>query len=514
SANPADLRGAAFIRTTIGGTGFSFEGAQVDGINFSNVDFSDKSLVKVFQDVDTVKDEAGNTYENLRNLNLSYANFSNVTTPIDLSHVDLTGAHLAGTDFDYVNLTDAILDNLKGICDAQPENTSDLDPCQPEDNPIKTCMRLNNAMLTEASLKNIEFTNMLFNESVDGYPAAEFFQGVAGKDLSGVDFTGSAIAGFNFSEMDLTDAIISTALRICDSSIIPGEDGCANFQNAMFGSSDANAPLSFLTLNPGSNRFNFRGSNLVGATFTNVNLVNVDFDDIGNICETVDPAPENCLTIRGQNSSLFGSNFEGLDVKLIDFGDPEQEGSAGAMIDFQLVNFTLADFSTTSLTKRNMRRANFTGANLHMVDFSESILAEINSGCTNDANGNAVCTNFDDTTLRGVNAESAIIEGTFNNVDASSTECGTTSVFDNAVFIGVDLSTANFSQASMEGATFDASTSTVRASSQATCAASISTTPCPASLPISTTTTSARLTSPAATSRARNSWTRSSTSPI
>jgi uncharacterized protein YjbI with pentapeptide repeats len=90
-----------------------------------------------------------------------------------------------------------------------------------------------------------------------------------------------------------------------------------------------------------------------------------------------------------------------------------------------------------------------------MVDFSESILAEINSGCTNDANGNAVCTNFDDTTLCGVDAESAIIEGSFKRVDASPDACSVTSVFDNAVFIGVDLSTANFSQASMEGATFD-----------------------------------------------------------
>ena len=460
SANPADLRGAAFIRTTIGGTGFSFEGAQVDGINFSNVDFSEASLVNVFQDVDTVKldnsnapfeDEGGMAYPNLQNLNLSFANLSS----INLSHVDLSDARLDGTNFDNANLTDAILDDIVSLCAADPNSTALADTCLPLNNTTPTCMTIAGARLSGASLQGTDFTTLIFDQSVDSSPDGEFFQVVADKDLSGVDFTRSGIAGMNFSGMNLTDAIISTAQRICDSSIIPGEDGCANFQNAILGSSDPNAPLSFLTLNPGSVRFNFRGSNLVGATFTNVNLVNVEFDDIGNICETVDPAPENCLTIKGQNSSLFGSNLEGLDVKLIDFGDPEQEGSAGAMIDFQLVNFTLADFSTTSLTKRNMRGANFTGANLHLVDFSESILAEIISGCTG-----GTCTNFDDTTLRGVDAEGARIEGSFNNVDASPVAASMNepekpSRFDNAVFIGVDLSTANFSKASMEGATFD-----------------------------------------------------------
>ena len=111
---PADLREAVFIRTDIGGTGFSFEGAQVDGINFSNVDFSNEaSLVDVFQDVDTVKldnsnvpfeDEGGIPYPNLQNLNLSFANLSS----INLSHVDLNGARLDGTNFDNANLTDVI----------------------------------------------------------------------------------------------------------------------------------------------------------------------------------------------------------------------------------------------------------------------------------------------------------------------------------------------------------------------------------------------------------------------
>jgi uncharacterized protein YjbI with pentapeptide repeats len=482
-AKLADLRDAVFIRTDIGGTGFSFEGAQVDGINFSNVNFSDDaSLVNVFQDVDTVKlnnsnapfeDEDGIAYPNLQNLNLSFANLSS----INLSHVDLNGARLDGTNFDNANLTDVILDDIVSLCGAQPRNLSDPDPCLPLDNPTPTCMTIAGARLTGASLQGTDFTTLIFDQSVDSSPDGEFFQVVADKDLSGVDFTQSGIAGMNFSGMNLTDAIISTAQRICDSSIIPGEDGCANFQNAMLGSSDPNAPLSFLTLNPGSVRFNFRGSNLVGATFTNVNLVNVEFDDIENICESVEyPAPMGCLTITGQNSSLFGSNLQNLDVKLIDFGDPELTGSDGGIIDFQLVNFTLADFSelvltevivppnmsapdvittTTSLTQRNMRGANFTGANLHLVDFSESILAEIISGCTG-----GTCTNFDDTTLRGVDAEGARIEGSFNNVDASPVAASINepekpSFFDNAVFIGVDLSTANFSQASMEGATFD-----------------------------------------------------------
>ena len=102
-----------------------------------------------------------------------------------------------------------------------------------------------------------------------------------------------------------------------------------------------------------SDRFNFRGANLtLGQSSTNVNLVNVEFDDIENICETVEyPEPTGCLTITGQNSSLFGSNFEGLEVKLIDFGDPELTGSDGGIIDFQLVNFTLADFSELDLTE-------------------------------------------------------------------------------------------------------------------------------------------------------------------
>jgi len=457
---PADLRDTMFVRTTIGGTGFSFEGAQIDGINFSNVDFSDESLVNVFQDVDTVKlngsdepfeDEDGIPYPNLQNLNLSFANLSSDSPPFNLEHVDLTGARLDGTNFTNANLTNAILDDIVSLCGAQPQNPSAPDPCLPLNNPTPTCMTIVGATLTGASLQGTDFTSLIFEETVPNSPDGEFFQVVKDKNLRGVDFTGSAIAGFNFSGMDLTDSIISTAQRICDSSIIPGEDGCANFKNAKFGSSEANAPLSFLTLNPDFDRFNFRGSNLVGATFTNVNLVNVEFDDIENICETVDPEPTDCLTITGPNSSLFGSNFEGLDVKLIDFGEPD----AGGIIDFQLVNFTLADFSTTSLTKRNMRGANFTGANLQGADFSGSILAEIVSGCTG-----STCTSFDDTTLRGVNAEGARIEGTFNNVDASPVaasidEPEKPSLFDSALFIGVDLSTADFSQASMEGATFD-----------------------------------------------------------
>ena len=59
-----------------------------------------------------------------------------------------------------------------------------------------------------------------------------------------------------------------------------------------------------------------------------------------------------------------------------------------------------------------------------------------------------------------MDAEGARIEGSFNNVDASPVaaamdEPEKPSRFDSAAFIGVDLSTANFSRASMEGATFD-----------------------------------------------------------
>lgn len=462
SGAPTDLSAANFVRTTLGGSGFSFEGAELQGANFSNVDFSDASLVDVFQDIATVKaagtdeplvDDDDVAYPNLRDTNFSFANLSNASPPFELQHVDLTGTTINGANLDNVDFTDAILDDLVSICGLQAQNPFDPDPCQPLDNTTYTCPTIVGATLVGASLQGIDFTFFLFADPAPTAPKGEFFQDVAGLDMSGVDLTDSAIAGMNFDGMNLTDAKIGAAGRICDSSIIEDEEGCASFTRATFGSSNPNEPLSFLTSNPDTDRFDFRSSSLAGATFVNALLVNVDFSEIGEVCTT--DLPIECLSITGKHSSLFGASFESLDLRDVDFGDPDADG----VLDFQLVDLTLANLSGTSgmpeiYRKRNFRGADFTGTDARFVDFEEATLASIVTGCE-EVDDVDVCTRFDDSTWCGVDAEGANLQGSFDRVDAYPDGCDARAHFDNADFSDISLATANLRNATLDGASFD-----------------------------------------------------------
>ncbi len=455
----ADLRDAKFVRATIGGTGFSLTGAELEGADFADVDFGVANLADIFEDVSKVTENDGVTlvtddadvpYENLKRVSFAHADLELTSGSLDLSHVDLSGANLVGANLTGANLFDAILDDLAksgdvtALCGTVAAST---EACAPLEQTTVSCLVLDDANVEGASFQNIDFRNLF----VGGTTGADFFQRVAIQsidsrdlpNLSRTDFSGANIAGMNFDNLNLTDAALFSLAPVCD------ENACASFEKSIFGSSMPEILVNF------SGR-DFMTASIAGAKFDNVSLANVDFTEVGNLC-TTDMTPV-CLTITGKNSSLLSADFSGLDLTLVSFGT-----GADKVINFGFAQFTNADLSALDLSGRDFTGVDFTAADLSGVNFEMATLANSVSGCNTDT-GTTVCTNFTGANLCGVDARGAQFEGSFADVSTATTvTCTISATFSGATFVNVDFvndpndpnDTTNFTNANLDNAFFD-----------------------------------------------------------
>ncbi|MBW2724648.1 MAG: pentapeptide repeat-containing protein, partial [Deltaproteobacteria bacterium] len=416
----SDLRGAEFVRTAIGDPGFDLTGAALQGADFSNVDFSENSLAAIFQGVSTVKeddgdentidppitDDSGVEYPDLRDVRLIHANLASLAGAFDLHHVDLSGAILDGADLTGADLTDAILDDLVSLCGEYDTAGDDPQLCPRDPQPDPACVILDNATLTGASFRNVDFSELIDNETI-AVIARDFFQQVAGGNLNGTNFSGANLAGMNLDGLDFTDALSIGLSRPCD-----GVGECASFEGTLMGSNDPLKPMSL-------SGYDFQEASIAGARFTNVSLSFADLSDVGDLC-----TPESvCLSITGANSNLQSAILRDLDLTLVDFGTVDSGTEADdRLINFRGALFNRANLSGLDLSDRDFTGANFAAANLSGTNLDGAILASSFNGCER-IDGVDVCTNFDTATMCGIDARSATLSASFAGVDAYPPGC-------------------------------------------------------------------------------------------
>jgi len=452
----SDLRGAEFVRTAIGDPGFDLTGAALQGADFSNVDFSENSLAAIFQGVSTVKeddgdentidppitDDSGVEYPDLRDVRLIHANLASLAGAFDLHHVDLSGAILDGADLTGADLTDAILDDLVSLCGEYDTAGDDPQLCPRDPQPDPACVILDNATLTGASFRNVDFSELIDNETI-AVIARDFFQQVAGGNLNGTNFSGANLAGMNLDGLDFTDALSIGLSRPCD-----GVGECASFEGTLMGSNDPLKPMSL-------SGYDFQEASIAGARFTNVSLSFADLSDVGDLC-----TPESvCLSITGANSNLQSAILRDLDLTLVDFGTVDSGTEADdRLINFRGALFNRANLSGLDLSDRDFTGANFAAANLSGTNLDGAILASSFNGCER-IDGVDVCTNFDTATMCGIDARSATLSASFAGVDAYPPGCSEPANFSGASFDEISLDSANLENAILEDASFSESVS-------------------------------------------------------
>lgn len=434
------------------------------GPNFAGVDFSgddlDPDLFQALSNAPDLEiseedppdrvDEFGVFFPNLQLTNFAFANLERTSGRFNLNHVDVTNANLSGANFRGVDLGDAVLDGPVSLCDVR---TDDGTSCTLADGAAQECLNIDGANVVGTSFRNTQFGELFeFNPDPDDEgpltgidDARLFFKSVENFDLTGTNFTGSNIAGLDFSGLDMTDAAIFAVTAICDTS---QDQGCANFEGTTLASSDPANPLFIRNLANPNLAFDFGEASIAGAEFDNVDLTNVDFSDVGELC--IDPvAPSGCLTITGVNSILQRVNFNDLDLRNVDFGTAGVDGVA----DFTAATFRRADLTNLTLEDRDFTNADFTSADLTDMDLEGSTLSGASFACDDDDG----CSLLDGATLCGVEARLTRFEGSFDGTSFFPAGCSEPADLSGARFSDSLLATLDLSMADLQGAVFETS---------------------------------------------------------
>jgi autotransporter-associated beta strand protein len=294
----------------------------------------------------------------LRNANLTSGTFAGANlTSADLSDGTLTNANFAGAVvtgafFTFTNLTAA---QLYSTASYQARNLQGIS--------------LNQNDLTNWNLAGQNLTNAV----------------LASSELSGVSLTGAIVAGADFGTTDLTSSqLYSTASYqthnlqgiVLSEDIIPGW----NFSNQdLTGALLGNTTLTDGTL-AGANLTN---ASLVGADLTNVNMtgaivVGADFGSTGlttsQLYNTASYQARNLPGIGLSGNDLAGGNFVGQNLTnaVFSLATLTNANFSGANMPGALLDSTL--LNNANLRNANLQNAIFSLATLNGADFSAADL--------------------------------------------------------------------------------------------------------------------------------------------
>jgi len=446
----ADLTGASFVKTDL--VGVDFDGATLTEANFTDADFTDASLIDVFQaltnapdldfgdDAPDRVDADGVTYPNLQRVNLSFADFTQAGGNFNLNHVDLSLSTLSGARLIGVDLRDAILTSPISLCD---EADDDGTTCSPDARP-QTCVDITGSLVEGANFKDWKFVELFEFQPDDIDAARNFFQGVDGGNLRGVNFNESNIGGLDFSGLDMRDSAFFLFTRLCDDE---ENQGCAIFEGTQLGASDRDENLNRMVA------IDFDEVSLAGASFDHVDLTSADLSDVAaELClPGVAPAADDCLTITGAESRLDGARFDGLDFSRAP-GEAAPFGANGtddAVTRFAGASFRGATLAGLALHDRDFTSVDFTAADLSGVDFEGSTLESASFGCDGDD-----CSVLDGASLCGVDAGGARFEASLDGTDFWPAACAAPANLFGARFTRSLLATLDLSMANLEGVVF------------------------------------------------------------
>ena len=421
-----------------------------------SIDYSNQELTLSVRDRNLAgSDFSGSIVKgNFYNTNLSNANLSGAKFSVELGHANLIGANLTNASF-----TGSWFDSKT----KWPEGFDYLN--------------------SGANGPGVDYSNREFNLSARS------------RDLTGANFSHSTVTRKNFYSANLSNANLRGAnfsgSDLGHANLTGAEVADANFTGSWF-NSVTKWPEGFDYLNSGANgpgvdysnrevNLSARSKDLTGANFSNSTVTRKNF-----------------VRANLSNANLQGANFSGSDLGHANLTGAEvadanftgswfnsvtkwpegfdylNSGANGPGVDYSNREFILsarsrylagANFSNSTVTRKNFVRANLSNANLQGANFSGSDLGHANLTGAEVADANFTGSWFNSVTKwpegfdylnSGANGPGVDYSNREVNLNAYSKDL-TGANFSNSTVTRKNFVRANLSNANLQGANFSGS---------------------------------------------------------
>jgi len=338
-------------------SGINFNGANMSGAVLEGAVFNGTQLQK------TVLDKA----TGMKGIDLSN---NVVATGVSLQGVDLTGAILNGAQLDNAVLTGATLSGIKTVNTNLQQATlngalglegADLSQAQLQGavfhgtnlSQVTLPPVLDNADLSGATLTGIKFQNISVSHVIfDGAT------GLAGADLSQVNFSNTSMRNMNLSGTQFYGAFLNSA------DLEGSNLSSAHFTNKP----GANIPNAAKLAGAHLKNVNLSSADLDGATFTDASFYGTLPALQGTCNVDSDGFTKSCATATG--ATLNGANFGSAYLYGVDFSHSHIEG-----VNFGNAVLVGANFSKATLTSGGQGSdTGFTSAFLQGANLADAVL--------------------------------------------------------------------------------------------------------------------------------------------
>lgn len=374
------LRNASFVGAKLTGLdltrvnshelqGAVFDSASMDGVNLSGIDLSGAS----FKAVDLRKVRM-NALTTLVAAKMSQADLSGVTLPagIDMHQADLTGANLAGANFEGAVMYGVKFDNTDLTSTrfgANPifrsRNGGPPSGSYPRTSFVGATLPADIIGVDWSSLDLTDTTLLDLGEDLSGLKAQ--YSRISG---NGVDLVGATLTGADFSNSDLAKV---------------------DFSNSYF-ADKASEPVATFEGATIQNNTNFSGAKLVGANFENIQASRT-----GSI-----PA------VNFSSAYLVNALFTEANLVKASFAGAQLYGTAMLdHADLQGADFSNSILAGLNLNEAHLRGAVFDGAILINATLKEVDLRPVDGNPTRFTGANLIGTDFRGAQLDSANLDSA-----------------------------------------------------------------------------------------------------------